>query len=84
MTCYRTKMKTKPITLPSVDDDELTMARKILGDLVKDWPDEKIRDEVASTKYLVETWLDDYERQTFGDTLANIVPNFNQPKITGE
>ncbi len=72
----------KPKILTLVNDEDLVMARKILGDLVKDWPDEKLRDEVASTKYLVESWLDDYERETFGGTLADIIPGFNSHKIT--
>lgn len=76
------KNKSK-LCLPVVEDRDLIEARKILGDLVKNWPDERLRDEVAGTKYLVETWLDDFERKTFdGKTLSELVPGFNSYKTT--
>ncbi|HLL61167.1 MAG TPA: hypothetical protein VK338_05600 [Candidatus Nitrosocosmicus sp.] len=62
----------------NVYDKEIDEARKILGEKVKDWTDEQIRDQVAIVKYLVESWLDEFERKTFdGKTLAEMYPEMN-------
>ena len=65
-----------------MDIDE---ARKILGKPAEGMTDDQIRDVIANTGFLVESWLDQYERKIFdGQTLAEKLPqtatiNFSDP-----
>lgn len=57
-----------------IEDKDIEEARKILGETVKDLTDEELKDHLVETKYLIETWLDDYERTIFnGKTLNELL-----------
>ena len=49
-------------------------ARDILGDSAKDLTDSEVYDLVNEVQYLVDTWLEEYERKTFdGKTLNELL-----------
>jgi len=50
-----------------MEDVDIEEAREILGDTAKQLTDEQLKDICVEIQYLVETWLDDYERSIFGD-----------------
>ena len=58
--------KTMPIEQKDIDE-----ARDILGDIAKDISDDDIRDIVVEIQFLVESWIDDYERKTFNGKTIN-------------
>lgn len=67
---YTTYMKNPDLAKIYISEKELAEAREILGDKAKDLTEEQLRDQVASIKYLTETWMDEYERSIFeGKTL---------------
>lgn len=49
-----------------MDENDIEEARKILGSIAQDFSDEELRDEYTKIQYLIETWLDDYEKSIFG------------------
>jgi hypothetical protein len=50
-----------------MEDVDIEEARVILGDTARQLTDEQLKDICVEIQYLVETWLDDYERSIFGD-----------------
>ncbi len=59
---------------PEPDDKEILEARKILGELAKDLSSEEVRDILTEIQFLVDSWLDDYEKQIFeGKTLKELL-----------
>jgi hypothetical protein len=58
------------------DEQEKTIreAREILGDSVKDLADSQVYDLVTEVQFLVDSWLEDFERDVFdGKTLDEII-----------
>ncbi len=51
-------------------------AREILGDGAKDLTDEQVYDLVNEIQYLVDTWLEEFERKTFDGKTLNELLNF--------
>lgn len=53
-------------------------AREILGDCSKELSDEQVYDLVNEIQYLVDSWLEEFERKTFDgktlDELLNLKP----------
>jgi hypothetical protein len=58
--------KTMPIEQKDIDE-----ARDILGDIAKDISDDDLRNIVVEIQFLVESWIDDYERKTFNGKTIN-------------
>jgi len=57
-----------------MDEQELLEARKILGNLAKHINEEKLKDEYVKIQYLIESWLDDFEKSIFeGKTLREVL-----------
>jgi len=55
-------------------DKKVQRAKAILGDLVKDFSEAELRDVVTEIQFLVDSWLDDYEREVFdGLTLRELL-----------
>ncbi|MCL4415908.1 MAG: hypothetical protein M1365_04300 [Actinobacteria bacterium] len=56
---------------------EILEAREILGDSAKDLTDSQVFDLVNEVQYLVDSWLEEYERKVFDgktlDELLNLV-----------
>ena len=49
-------------------------AREILGESAKDMTDEQVFDLVTEMQYLADSWLEEFERQTFdGKTLIELL-----------
>lgn len=58
------------------DKQEKTVqeARDILGESAKDLSDSEVYDLVNEVQFLVDTWLEEYERKTFeGQTLYELL-----------
>lgn len=56
------------------EDKELFEVKKILGEKGKTLTSEQTKDMMAKIQYLVESWLDEYERQIFeGQTLNELL-----------
>lgn len=56
--------------------NEITIeeARKILGKTAERMSDEQLQDQLVRMKFLIESWLDKYERSIFdGRTLNELV-----------
>jgi hypothetical protein len=49
-----------------MEEVDIEKAKTILGDIVKQMTDDQLKDTCVEMQYLVETWLDDYERSIFG------------------
>lgn len=61
-------------------EKDIAEAREILGDAAKDMTDEQIRHQIACISYLVETWLEEYERKVFnGKTVNEITSGILDP-----
>ncbi len=56
------------------DEKRIQKAREILGEVTDRYTAEQLRDIVTEIQYLVDTWLDDFERQVFaGKTLKELL-----------
>lgn len=56
------------------EDKAVQRAKEMLG---KDYSTEDIKSIVASYEYLIQNWLEDYERQIFNDkTLKELLQSF--------
>ena len=58
--------KTMPIEQKDIDE-----ARDILGDIAKDISDEDLKNMIVEIQFLVESWIDEYERKTFNGKTIN-------------
>jgi hypothetical protein len=57
-----------------MDDIDIEKAKALLGDAAKKMTDDDLNDSCVEMQYLVETWLDDYERSIFdGKTLRELL-----------
>lgn len=60
------------------EETKVVKARRILGDTAKDYSDEKIAHLVTDFEYLVECWLDVFEKNVFdGKTLQELTVSSN-------
>ncbi len=56
------------------EESKVNKARKILGEVAGSLPDEKIETIVTDFEYLVDSWLDVFEKRVFGgQTLKEIM-----------
>ena len=67
-----------------ITEKDIQEARKILGDKAKNWDDENLKEELTKIQFLVESWVDEWEKKTFGKPLAELIPVFNNYKIVEE
>lgn len=59
------------------EENKAGRARKLLGETAKTLSDEQIETIVTEFQFLIETWLDEYEREVFkGLTLKEVI---NEP-----
>ncbi len=71
--------KTLESTLNSIlpdsqEENKLMKARKIMGETIKDVPDEQLQVFVTELQYLIDTFLDNFEKQVFdGLTLKQLL-----------
>lgn len=49
-----------------MDEIDIEKAKTILGATAKKMTDDQLKDTCVEVQYLMETWLDDYERSIFG------------------
>lgn len=49
-----------------MDEIDLAKAKTILGNIAKKMTDDQLKDACVEMQYLIETWLDEYERSIFG------------------
>ena len=56
------------------EESKIDKARAILGEIVKDMQDEELANYMTMFEYLIEGWLDQYEREIFnGLTLQEML-----------
>jgi hypothetical protein len=56
------------------DEKEIQETRKILGKCAEGMTDEDIKHQITCIDYLVQTWMDEYERTIFdGKTLNEFI-----------
>lgn len=56
------------------DEKDVQKAKEILGNLYKEFSPEQLKDTVTEIQYLCESWLDEFERETFdGLTLKELL-----------
>lgn len=56
------------------EEKDFQKAKDILGDIAKDYSPEQLKDVITEVKFLCESWLNDYERETFnGLTLQELL-----------
>ncbi len=56
------------------EDRSIQEAKRILGKKADKFTKEQLRDVITEVKYLVSTWLDDFERELFeGQTLNELL-----------
>ncbi len=56
------------------DEKKIQKAKEILGEVADNFTSEQLRDIVTEIQYLVESWLDDFERDVFaGKTLKELL-----------
>lgn len=73
---YKTGLE---ITLQSIfptkqDENKLQKARRILGDIVSNIPDHELESDLTEFQYLIDTWLDEFEKQIFDNkTLREVL-----------
>jgi hypothetical protein len=49
------------------EETKLQKAKRILGDSIKGLPDHELEAYIAGFQYLLDCWLDEYERLIFND-----------------
>lgn len=58
----------------SPEENKVQKARAILGEIAKDLPDEELAVYITQFQYLLDSWLDIYEKQIFnGITLQQLL-----------
>lgn len=57
---------------------EIQEAREILGDSANDLTDAQVYDLVNEVQYLVDSWLEEYERKAFDGKTLDEVLGLNQ------
>ncbi len=73
---YKTGLE---LTLQSIfptkqDENKLQKARRILGEIATDIPDTELESDIAEFHYLVDSWLDEFEKQIFDNkTLIEVL-----------
>lgn len=68
--------------MSNITEKDLVDAKNILGDIAKDWTDEQLKNELVKINYLVESWLDDFEKRVFeGKTLAETISEISLTRI---
>lgn len=56
------------------EESKVEKARAVLGEVVKDLPDEELANYLTLFQYLMEGWLDQYEKELFnGLTLQELL-----------
>lgn len=62
------------VSNPDPEDKDIQQTRKILGEVAKDLSADELKDIASEVQYLVNSWLDDFERGIFeGKTLKEIL-----------
>lgn len=62
------------VSKPDPEEKNVQVGRKVLGDLAKNLSTEEVRDIMTEVQYLVDSWLDDFERTIFdGKTLRELL-----------
>lgn len=57
-----------------VEEKDIDEAREILGDTAKDITDDELKDILVEIQYLVECWMEEFERTIFnGKTLNELL-----------
>jgi len=51
----------------SPEENKIQKARAVLGEITKDVPDEELAVYITQFQYLLDSWLDEYEKQTFNN-----------------
>lgn len=51
----------------SLEENKVQKARAMLGEIAKDVPDEEISVYITQFQYLLDSWLDIYEKQIFSN-----------------
>lgn len=60
----------RQIFTPASEETRVQKARRTMGDCVSSIPDEDLEVYLTEFQYLIDTWLDEYERSVFdGQTL---------------
>lgn len=60
-------------------DKDIEKAKKTLGQLVSNFTEEELKTIVTEMRFLVESWLDDFEKSTFnGKTLRQLLYEKNR------
>jgi len=54
-----------------IEQKDIDEAREILGDSVKDFSDDDLKDKLVEMLFLIESWLDEYERKVFKGKTIN-------------
>jgi hypothetical protein len=61
-------------------DEEILDAKKVLGELASEIPEDDLKNTITEIHFLAESWLDDFERQAFGGkTLQELLSKGNKP-----
>lgn len=57
-----------------IEQKDIDEAREMLGDTAKDITDDELKDILVEIQYLVECWMEEYERTIFnGKTLNELL-----------
>lgn len=58
----------------SVNDEDVEEAKRVLGQLASNLPEEDLKNTVTEIHFLAESWLDEFERKAFeGKTLNEVL-----------
>ena len=74
------RQSVKSASYINISDNDVLRAKKVLGRLTSRFTEEELKDIVTETRFLVKTWLDDFERETFaGKTLKELIYEKTKP-----
>ena len=61
-------------------DEEVQEAKRVLGELASEIPEEDLKNAVTEIHFLAESWLDEFERKAFdGKTLLELLDGGGKP-----
>lgn len=72
--CKSLESALKTIFPSQKDESRLIKARRILGEIALDIPDEELERNLTEFQFLLDSWLDSFEKQVFnGKTLDQLL-----------
>ncbi len=62
---YAILLDLKKLQLMPIEQQDIDEAREILGDTTKNLTDDQLKDQIVMVQFLIESWMDEFEKEVF-------------------